>query len=403
MTSAQPPRATPPRHRDVTATRPPRSRLGACAATRSAAASLHAAATQPPCTTSSRTVTPSRRSFDAHSGSDTCEALCAEYAPELASLLGEGDLPPDAAAVGEAMQQAFLNVDRRFRERTVIGGSVAVALLLKLHSAERGTLHVSNVGDARAVLPRGGKALRLSRDFKPFDVSNAVETAANTPPPPFPSRAAAGATIVRPPWRRTTNTTGSGRAEVGYPSETAGASVMTSPSLGPSETTTSLAAYRPTRTSAPWTCASPTRPLSLSAATACGTSSLTSRQSRQYSPNRPTTRAARRRCATSPLPTARRTTSPPSLSTSRRSLDPDPHTAVSTRTGSVVSRAQYPDTRTCACIRGVVVYRDVYTCVHMRTCTNRCMSRTPTGEHCGLSVRLEMESSRDACVSIDTG
>ena len=49
----------------------------------------------------------------------------------------------------------------------VVGGAVAVALLLQLTGPSSAVLHTSNVGDSRAVLSRAGKAARLSRDFKP--------------------------------------------------------------------------------------------------------------------------------------------------------------------------------------------------------------------------------------------
>ena len=107
--------------------------------------------------------------YDAHSGSDVAEQAAADYAPHLARELGDGPLP-SAAEVEAAMTRAYLALNAELGARQVIGGAVAVTILLSIdESGVSGSLFCSNVGDSRAVLCKGGGALRLSRDFKPFD------------------------------------------------------------------------------------------------------------------------------------------------------------------------------------------------------------------------------------------
>ena len=93
------------------------------------------------------------------------------------------------------MAAAYWNVNERNKQLAVVGGAVAVIVLVKLDGRGGGMIYCSNVGDARAVLCLGspadvaeseptadsadpaerrkldasGLALRLSRDFKPFD------------------------------------------------------------------------------------------------------------------------------------------------------------------------------------------------------------------------------------------
>jgi len=121
--------------------------------------------------------------YDAHSGSDVAEVAAAEYADEFASQLAgaevgadssSGDSSSSASVVQEAMAQAFWQLNERCKARQVVGGAVAVVVFLKVDAAGGGVLYCSNVGDARAVLcqcAKGGRptAVRLSRDFKPFD------------------------------------------------------------------------------------------------------------------------------------------------------------------------------------------------------------------------------------------
>jgi len=107
--------------------------------------------------------------YDAHSGSDVCEQAAATYAAELARELGDAELG-DSDTVQLAMEATFLRLNSEvLRPIGAIGGAVAVAILLKLDRPGGGTLYCANVGDARAVLCRNAKGVRISRDFKPFD------------------------------------------------------------------------------------------------------------------------------------------------------------------------------------------------------------------------------------------
>ena len=98
--------------------------------------------------------------FDAHSGSDVAEQAASAsggFASELAALLGGADvpLPADADDVAAAMAAAYWNVNERCKKLGVLGGAVAVAVLIHLDSRGGGHVYCSNVGDARAVLCLG--------------------------------------------------------------------------------------------------------------------------------------------------------------------------------------------------------------------------------------------------------
>lgn len=133
--------------------------------------------------------------IDAHAGSDVAEQAAAEYGPELARQLGNAPLPADdATAVHAAMAKAYAAVNARLVSLQVVGGAVAVFILLRLdEDGAGGTLYTSNVGDARAVLCLDETGVRLSRDFKPFDDDEYAPhlpayypiLKANTPPPPY--------------------------------------------------------------------------------------------------------------------------------------------------------------------------------------------------------------------------
>lgn len=62
----------------------------------------------------------------------------------------------------QATTATFLEIDRLMAEARVEGGTTAVIVLI-----DQRKLVVANVGDSRAILDRGGQALRLSRDHKP--------------------------------------------------------------------------------------------------------------------------------------------------------------------------------------------------------------------------------------------
>jgi len=99
--------------------------------------------------------------FDGHSGSDVAEQAALGYAQLLADILGAAELPTDPAEVDAAMAKAYADLNERNQAKPVVGGAVAVAVLLKIEGGGDGgasgcscRLYCSNVGDARAVLAR---------------------------------------------------------------------------------------------------------------------------------------------------------------------------------------------------------------------------------------------------------
>jgi len=105
--------------------------------------------------------------FDGHSGSQT-----AEYASErLPAILERASwfksaAPLEVEAVKASLETAFVDLDDEILakavERTIAGGSTANVVLVA-----DDWLYCANLGDARAVLSRGGSAISLSTDHKP--------------------------------------------------------------------------------------------------------------------------------------------------------------------------------------------------------------------------------------------
>lgn len=71
---------------------------------------------------------------------------------------------------GRAFRQAYMAVDELLLKKGCMAiGSTAVTCYLKGEKDGKQVLYTANCGDARAVLVRGDKAVRLSRDHKPFE------------------------------------------------------------------------------------------------------------------------------------------------------------------------------------------------------------------------------------------
>jgi len=68
----------------------------------------------------------------------------------------------------EALKQAYLRTDVQIGEAQVGAGTTAVSALIRYKGNER-WLYIANAGDARGVLGRNGKAIRLSYDHKGTD------------------------------------------------------------------------------------------------------------------------------------------------------------------------------------------------------------------------------------------
>lgn len=96
--------------------------------------------------------------FDGHGG-----AKAAEFAAEnldkniIDEVMRRGD-----EKIEEAVKQGYLNTDSDFLKEDVRSGSCCVTALIR-----KGNLVVSNAGDCRAVMSRGGAAESLTSDHRP--------------------------------------------------------------------------------------------------------------------------------------------------------------------------------------------------------------------------------------------
>jgi len=71
----------------------------------------------------------------------------------------------------EALKQAYLVTDAQIGEAKVGAGTTAVSALIRCKPQKERWLYIANAGDARGVLGRDGKAVRLSYDHKGTDES----------------------------------------------------------------------------------------------------------------------------------------------------------------------------------------------------------------------------------------
>lgn len=98
--------------------------------------------------------------FDGHGG-----AKAAEFAADnlekniLVEVVRRSD---DDDEIEEAVKRGYLNTDSDFLKEDSRGGSCCVTALIR-----KGNLVVSNVGDCRAVMSRGGCAEALTSDHRP--------------------------------------------------------------------------------------------------------------------------------------------------------------------------------------------------------------------------------------------
>ncbi|KAJ2709414.1 mgpp2cl-1, protein phosphatase 2C-like protein 1 [Coemansia spiralis] len=111
--------------------------------------------------------------FDGHAGKQAAQWCGDNFADIFLALRAEH---PDEA-VPETMNRAFLEADRRLAvDVKTQSGCTAVVAFVKVSEVVAGdtvhrqrTLYCANVGDARAVLSRGGVAKRLTYDHKGED------------------------------------------------------------------------------------------------------------------------------------------------------------------------------------------------------------------------------------------
>ena len=255
--------------------------------------------------------------IDAHAGSDVAEEAAVELATELATQLGDGPLPAAHSEVTTAMSRAYLAINERMKPKRVVGGAVAVAILLDFKSeGGRAVVHCANVGDARAVLCREHGGVRLSRDFKPFDDDEYRDP--RTRPPHTTRREPLPVEYYRSASPTTAGTIASCLSAASYHCATGVASATTSRSRGRSATSTLRGTLSPSRIATRSRLTSSTARSSRSAATGCGTSSRTNRRWMPSSRPPRSTNAAPRRFATLRSCTGRQTTSAAATATSRR-------------------------------------------------------------------------------------
>ncbi|WFC95524.1 protein-serine/threonine phosphatase [Malassezia brasiliensis] len=110
--------------------------------------------------------------FDGHAGKFAAE-WCRDH---LASILAEELHAHPTMDVREVLNNTYMRVDRQLEvdseKAGVRSGCTAVTSLLRVESEgdkERRVLYTANVGDARSVLARNGKAVRLTYDHKGSD------------------------------------------------------------------------------------------------------------------------------------------------------------------------------------------------------------------------------------------
>ncbi|CAK9164189.1 unnamed protein product [Ilex paraguariensis] len=107
--------------------------------------------------------------FDGHGG-----ALAAEFAAEkLDKYILDEVGKRDENEIEEAVKDGYLKTDTEFLKGELRGGSCCVTVLIR-----RGNLVVSNAGDCRAVMSRGGIAEALTSDHRPSrnDEKDRIET-----------------------------------------------------------------------------------------------------------------------------------------------------------------------------------------------------------------------------------
>ncbi|XP_054798432.1 probable protein phosphatase 2C 25 isoform X2 [Prosopis cineraria] len=107
--------------------------------------------------------------FDGHGGSKAAEFA----ARNLEKNVMDEVVRRDEDDIEEAVKHGYLNTDSDFLKEDVHGGSCCVTALIR-----NGNLVVSNAGDCRAVISRGGVAEALTSDHRPSreDEKDRIET-----------------------------------------------------------------------------------------------------------------------------------------------------------------------------------------------------------------------------------
>lgn len=107
--------------------------------------------------------------FDGHGGAKAAEFAAKNLNKNIADRLRGGS----EEEIVEAVKDGYLTTDVEFLKEDVSGGACCVTALI-----QKGNLVVSNAGDCRAVMSRGGVAEALTSDHRPsrLDERERIET-----------------------------------------------------------------------------------------------------------------------------------------------------------------------------------------------------------------------------------
>jgi protein phosphatase PTC1 len=104
--------------------------------------------------------------YDGHGGKDAADIASLELHTYLEAEIASGA----NESVRESFFKAYQRMDSRLKFDALYMGATAVTCLIKIESTKK-ILYAANAGDARAVLCRGGKAVRLTYDHKASDAT----------------------------------------------------------------------------------------------------------------------------------------------------------------------------------------------------------------------------------------
>lgn len=121
--------------------------------------------------------------FDGHGGADVSsilhqrlfelysEALAKKHWEEQNEFGAERKTIPSKSSHIAAIQRGLEQVEDALMklDELVYQGSTAVCVVLHVAQSGKRTLLTANIGDSRAILCRGGKAIDMTRDHKPSD------------------------------------------------------------------------------------------------------------------------------------------------------------------------------------------------------------------------------------------
>jgi protein phosphatase PTC1 len=100
--------------------------------------------------------------YDGHGGRASVDFITKSLHMNMESTLKASPSTP----IANAFTSSYLATDGQLRRQNILrSGSTSVTCIVREEDGKK-MLHVANVGDSRAVLARGGKALRLTIDHK---------------------------------------------------------------------------------------------------------------------------------------------------------------------------------------------------------------------------------------------